>query len=150
MRTLSSRVMLTTVLGAALSVAGVGIIPTTSALAQTSVEELTVTGHYGPDGAQSLSQPVSFADLDLSSSDGRNEFKHRISLTARYLCEKLGENETSDGVTPSCRDSAVSDAMAQAGPIIKAFQRAQWAAGPAWSPPYPTAWEKTYPDSPYQ
>lgn len=145
----SSRATLTTIFGAALSVAGV--IPATPVSAQTTVQELTVTGRYGPDNQpRSLSQAVSYADLDLSSPEGRNELKHRISLTARYLCDKLGENETSDTVVPSCRNAAEQDAMAQARPIIAAFKRGpQWAAGPAWSPPYPSTWDKSYPTSPY-
>jgi UrcA family protein len=142
--------MLATVFGAALSVAGIGIISATPAVAQSSVDEVTVIGHFGPDNApQSLSQAVSYADLDLSTSPGKNELKHRISLTARYLCDKLGEEEDSGSVEPSCRKAAVSDAMAQARPIIAAFERTAWAAGPAWNAPYPPTWENTYPDSPY-
>jgi UrcA family protein len=130
-------------LGAALSAGGLGIIAGAPASAQSTVEELTVTGHYGPDNTPSrLSQAVSYADLDLSTSDGRYLLKQRISLTARYLCDRLGEDEASDGVLPSCKDAAISDAMAQARPIIPYFTRgSQWAAGPAWN--------QTYPDSPY-
>jgi UrcA family protein len=119
------------------------------AQAQSTVEELTVTGHYGgplPDNVRSISQTVSFADLDLSTGDGRHELKHRISLTARYLCDKLGESDTSDGVAPSCRDAATKDADAQADTVIASFTRGTtWAAGPAWSPPYPRTWVETYP-----
>lgn len=40
-----------------------------SALAQAAPEEIVVTGRYGqvPDGVRTLSQPVSYADLDLST-----------------------------------------------------------------------------------
>jgi UrcA family protein len=129
---------------------GAGVLFTAPALAQSAVGELTVTGHFGLENAQTLSETVSYADLDLSTAAGRDEFKHRISLTARYLCGKLGEDETSDGVTPSCRDAAVSEAMTQARPIIAAFKRQEWMAGAAWTAPYPPTWEKTYPDTPYR
>lgn len=149
MRARSLRVVL---FGAAMSVAGMGIIAATPpASAQTTVEEFTVTGHHGPDNeATSLSQAVSYADLDLSTAEGRYELKYRISHTARYLCRKLGEDETSDGVVPSCRDAAVRDAMTRARPIIFAYERdSEWAAERAWRPPYPPTWNDAYPDSPY-
>jgi UrcA family protein len=137
--------------GAAVSVAGVGIVAGAPASAQTTVEEFIVTGHNGPDNeATSLSQAVSYADLDLSSAEGRYELRHRVSVTARYLCRRLGEDDTSDGVVPSCRDAAVRDAMTRARPIIVASERdAEWAAASAWRPPYRSSWDDTYPDSPY-
>ena len=118
------------------------------ALAQTSVEELTVTGRYGtvPDNVKSLTQPVSYADLDLSTPAGQHEFRHRISLTARYLCDKLGENDTATSVVPSCRDAAERDANAQADTVIARFspRGSTWVAGPVWSPPYPSTWADKY------
>lgn len=119
------------------------------ALAQPTVEELTVTGRYGrvPDSVRSLSQTVSYADLDLSTDAGRREFRHRLQLTARYLCDKLGESSTSDGVAPSCRDAAVKDAMQRAGTLEAGFapRGTTWTAGPAWASPYPSEWTTTYP-----
>ena len=114
--------------------------------AQTTVEELTVTGPYGdPDNIRSISQAVGFGDLDLATDVGRHEFKHRIALTARFLCDKLGESDTSDGVAPSFRDAATRDADAQADAVIAHFSRAAWVARPAWAAPYPTTWVETYP-----
>jgi UrcA family protein len=120
---------------------------TAPARAQSTVEELTVTGHYGklPDNVRSVSQTVSYADLDLTSDGGRHELKHRIALTARYLCDKLGESDTG-GVVPSCRDAATTDADRQADDVIAHLSRGPtWVAGPAWSPPYPRTWVETYP-----
>jgi UrcA family protein len=118
-------------------------------LAQSTVEEVTVMGRYGtlPDNVRSVSQTVSYADLDLSADAGRHEFKHRIALTARYLCDKLGESDSSDGVVPSCRDAATRDAYAQADAVIAHFspRGPTWVAGPAWSEPYPRTWVETYP-----
>lgn len=118
--------------------------------AQPADEEIIVSGSYGkvPDNTQSLSQSVSYADLDLSNPSGRAELRHRVRLTARYLCEKLGETDTSSGVTPSCRDAAARDALSRVGTLeAQAAPRGTtWVAGPAWAPPYPSAWISRYPD----
>lgn len=119
------------------------------AAAQPAVEELTVTGRYGraPDSVKSLSQGVSYADLDLSTEAGRKVLRQRISLTARYLCDKLGESSTGDSIAPSCRDAAAKDAMARVGKLEEGFapRGTTWVAGPAWAPPYPADWAAKYP-----
>jgi UrcA family protein len=120
------------------------------AFAQAADEEMVVTGRYGkvPDSVTSLSQRVSYADLDLSTAGGRAEFRHRLRLTARYLCEKLGETDTSSSVVPSCRDAAVKDALSRAGTLEAhaAPRGTTWVAGSRWSPPYPGEWVSRYPD----
>jgi UrcA family protein len=143
-----------TVAGAVLAVIG-AVSAASPALAQaasgqSSVEELTVTGRYGavPDNVKSLSLPVSYADLDLSTDAGKHEFRHRISLTARYLCDKLGEPDTtSNGIVPSCRDDAERNANAQAETVLAHFspRGPTWTVGPAWSAPYPATWAEKYP-----
>jgi len=137
-------------LGLCCLAAGAALMPIASpVMAQAADEDIIVTGRYGrvPDNVQSLSQHVSYADLDLSTAAGRSELKHRISLTARYLCGKLGESETSDPVAPSCRDAATKDAMNRVGTIEEHFapRGTAWARGPAWEPPYPSDWATTYP-----
>jgi UrcA family protein len=126
-----------------------GLAAAAPAIAQTTVEELTVTGRYGrvPDSVRSLSQAVSYADLDLSTEAGRRAFRQRLSLTARYLCDKLGESGTGDAVAPSCRDAATRDAIQRAGTLEAQFapRGTTWVAGPAWAPPYPTVWVTQYP-----
>jgi len=128
---------------------GSGIAVASPVIAQPSSEEIIVTGRYGrvPDSVQSLSQAVSYADLDLSTAAGRSELRHRLNLTARFLCDKLGESDTSTGIVPSCRDAAVKDAMARAGTIEEKFapRGTTWVAGPAWAPPYPSDWTTKYP-----
>ena len=96
---------------------------------------------------ETLSQTVSYADLDLGSAEGRHELKHRISLTARYLCDKLGESDASDPVVPSCRDAATRDADARADAVIARFSARgpTWVAGSPWSAPYPRTWIERYP-----
>lgn len=119
------------------------------ATAQGAPEEITVTGRYGkvPDSVQSLSQAVSYADLDLSTKAGKDELRRRVSLTARFLCEKMGETDTTDPVAPSCRDAAVSDAMQRIGTIEGSFapRGTTWVHPPAWVPPYPADWTTRYP-----
>ena len=112
-------------------------------------EEIIVTGKYGrvPDNVQSLSQPVSYADLDLSLSADRAELRHRLNLTARFLCDKLGESDTSTSIVPSCRDAAVRDAMNRIGTVEQHFapRGTTWVRGDRWSPPYPADWSTRYP-----
>lgn len=131
--------------------AGAAIVGFAAPSMAQSDEELVVTGRYGgtmPESVKSLSQTVSYADLDLSSAAGRAEFRHRIRLTARFLCGKLGENDTATGVGPSCRDAATQDAVKRAGTLEAHFapRGTTWVAGPAWSAPYPAAWISQYPD----
>ena len=118
-------------------------------LAQPVDEEIVITAHRGelPDNVQTASQPVSYADLDLSTGAGRDILKHRLRLTSRYLCEKLGETDTSPGVTPSCRDAAYQDALSRAGTVWEHFapRGTAWVAPPAWHAPYPGDWDRAYP-----
>jgi len=133
--------------GSVLILSGLISINSSTSFAQTS-EDITVTGRYGrvPDSVRSLSQAVSYADLDLSTKAGKAELRHRVALTARYLCDKLGEPATSSP-PPSCRDAAVSDAMSRVGTIEEGFapRGTTWTAGPRWQAPYPADWVKRYP-----
>jgi UrcA family protein len=117
-------------------------------LAQNS-EDITVTGRYGrvPDSVQSLSQAVSYADLDLSTKAGKDELRHRVALTARYLCGRLGESDSASPVAPSCRDAALKDAMARVGTVEEGFapRGTSWVAGTRWQAPYPEDWYTKYP-----
>lgn len=140
-KTLFSSAICGVLIGAA--IAGTAV----PAMAQSD-EDIIVTGRYGrvPDNVQSLSQVVGYADLDLSTESGRRILKHRISLTARFLCEKLGESDAG-GVTPSCRDAAVRDALDRVGTLEAHYapRGSAWVAGPAWQAPYPPEWDDRYP-----
>ena len=83
-------------------------------------EDLVIYGR-APDDAEALSQRVSYADLDLFYPADRRELRRRISLTARDLCERLGESDGSGSLLPSCRDEAERDALRRVGTI-----EAQW------------------------
>jgi len=126
----------------------VTMVPSISA-AQGAPEEIVVTGNYGrvPDSVRTLSQAVSYADLDLSTKAGRDEMQHRLNLTARFLCDKLGESSTGDSLVPSCRDAAVRDANQRLGTIEASFapRGTTWVRPPAWRAPYPADWTTRYP-----
>ena len=119
------------------------------ALAQLTEEEIIVTGRYGrvPDNVQSLSQSVGYADLDLSRESDRARLKRRISLTARYLCDKLGESDVATPPAPSCRDAATADAMKRVGKVEEGFapRGTTWTRPYDWAAPYPSDWEQRYP-----
>jgi hypothetical protein len=103
------------------------VLAGTPAFAQT-VDELTVTGRLGPDGApRSLSQAVSYGDLDKDA--------------ARDLCDRLGESNTAYApIVPSCRDAAYNDAISQVkmavaeAPARNAYASAQAADASAVAP----------------
>lgn len=114
----------------------------TAALAQvatdpSTVGELTVTGRWPGDRPQTLSAPVSYADLDLRMSRDQAELRHRVQATAEDLCRQLGEGGPQPPmVGGSCRENAVRGAMGQVRMAI-----AQAMTGPAYAaaapPPEP-------------
>ncbi|MGE4058470.1 MAG: UrcA family protein [Sphingomonadales bacterium] len=118
--------------------------------AQSGVEEIIVEGRNEelPESARSATQAVSYADLDLSTEAGKKELRHRVNLTARFLCDKLGQSATTSvSAVPSCREAAVKDAMERVGTAEEnAVPRGTaWVAPPAWQAPYPSSWAQTYP-----
>lgn len=125
------------------------VIVAAPAIAQNAPEEIIVTGEYGkaPDSVKSLSQSVSYADLDLSTQPGRDELRHRVNLTARFLCDKLGESSTASPITPSCRQEAVRSAMKRVGTIEQGFapRGTTWVRPSPWQSPYPADWQTQYP-----
>jgi len=138
-----SKLLLKTLAAASVMITG------QAAFSQPAPDEIIVTGRYGrvPDSVQSLSQAVSYADLDLSLAADRAELRHRLNLTARFLCDKLGESDTPSSVVPSCRDAAVSDAMRRVGTLEAHFapRGTTWARPSPWAAPYPPDWTTRYP-----
>src|SRR5579859_6625424 len=101
------------------------------ALAQ-NIDELTVTGH-GP-RAQSLSEAVSYADLDLTQRADRATLQRRVSDTAGRLCNQLNQDPaTHHNMGKSCKDIAIRDAMGQ---VRQAFADAS--SSPAYVDAYGT------------
>ena len=89
------------------------------ASAQSSVDELTVVGRFGPDGPQTLSRTVSYRDLDLTRPGDQEVLRGRIKDTATALCNELGESAAGGSpLVPSCRDGAIRDAQIQARTAI--------------------------------
>lgn len=111
-------------------------------------EDIVVEGRWGRvrDDVDTMSQRVSYADLDLRYAEDRRELRHRVDLTARYLCDRLGEDENSSSVVPSCREAAVRDAMRRVGTVEAdwAPRGTAWVRPAAWQAPYPTSWKNQY------
>jgi UrcA family protein len=83
------------------------------ALAQ-SVEELTVTGHVPGQRVRSLSEAVSFADLDLTYAADRDRLRVRVNNAARRVCTQLNQDApNAANLGHSCQEVAVRNAMDQ-------------------------------------
>ncbi len=109
-------------------------------------EEIVVYGSYErlPDDVRSASQRVSYADLDLATPWGWDEFRYRIRTTARFLCDRLGEPRNATPPRSSCRRAAERDALRRLGTHaqLRAPRDTAWVAGPAWVPPYLAGWRE--------
>ena len=140
-----------------LCLAAATVLPATPGLAQSYADdEIVVTGHWSrgqlPDDVQTASQPISYADLDLSTDWGRKELKHRSNLVARFLCDRLGEPDDRTHLTgTSCREEATRDALKRVGTVEESWapRHTAWVKGPTWRAPYAEDWASKYPDDPY-
>jgi UrcA family protein len=107
-------------------------------------EDIVVEGRWGRtlDDVDALSQRVSYADLDLRYAEDRRELRHRVDQTARYLCDRLGENDTGSSIVPSCREAAVRDAMRRVGTVEAdwAPRGTGWVRPARWQAPYRDGW----------
>lgn len=143
-----NRPLIMSVRNAAMGAAMAACLAFTAAAHAQPTEDIIVMGRYGnvPSSVQTLSQSVSYADLDLSLPSHRTELKRRVTLTARYLCQKLGETSSGDPVAPSCQTAARNDALKRIGTIEEGFapRGTAWVAPPAWHAPYPSDWVATY------
>lgn len=95
------------------------------ALAQSTLDELTVTGQYNPRNGppETLSQRVSYADLDLTRAAGRDELNLRIRAAATDVCKRVGAEPTGfQNLSSSCEQIAQRGAMSQ---VRKAFAGAR-------------------------
>lgn len=103
-------------LGAALATCLVGAPASAFAQPTSTVQEITVVGRTGLGReARSLSQTVSFSDLDLTTRSGQTALTQRVTSTADSLCRQLGEHPTAQHppVRTSCRQGAVNSAADQ-------------------------------------
>lgn len=122
---------------AAVAAAGLAAAAT-PAFAQPVAGEVVVIGHGGEGPfLRSVSEPVSYTDLDLSSPQGRAVLHERIRAAAADVCRQLRfRNMTGSAILPSCENDAVAAARAQ-----ERLAYAQ-AAPPAYAyaPPPPAAY----------
>jgi UrcA family protein len=94
-------------------VAAAGFALALPAAAQT-VEELTVTGHTLRNSPQSLSETVSYSDLDLTQSRQRTILERRVNAAAGRVCDRLNRPRPSAGnLGHSCQEVAVRGASDQ-------------------------------------
>jgi UrcA family protein len=123
---------------ATLTAAALAAVP---AFAQP-LDELTVTSH-GP-RAMSLSDTVSYADLDLTLRADRDRLLTRVSDTAGRLCDQLDQDPASNhNIGKSCKDVAIRGAMGQ---VRQAFADA--GSNPAYVNTYGTPTSAIVPDDP--
>lgn len=116
--------------------AGVAVAWAGTAWAQATVGEVTVTGRYGvgPE-TRSLSAPVSYGDLDLTTGAGREALRQRVKLTARDLCHQLGEaNMGATAGQPSCEQDAVNSATQQERIAFEQASAQAYAVNPPTAP----------------
>jgi UrcA family protein len=72
----------------------------------------------------SISQRVSYADLNLASVSGSQEMEARVRSTARALCEKLDQRYPLSGFqTETCVRNTVSKGMADVRAAISAAEK---------------------------
>lgn len=110
------------------ALAGLSAAAAGAALAQPTYSgEITVYGRAPmPGEPYSLSQTVSYRDLDLSTRYGVETLKRRVSEAARAMCADLGERperEQNTTVLPSCQGAARESA---AGQVMRAVQGARY------------------------
>lgn len=103
------------------------------ALAQPTVGEVVVIAPQG----DSLSEPVSYADLDLTTTTGRAVLHERIREAAADVCYRLQtDDRTGSSVAPGCVSDAVDRARDQER---RAYAQAENQAY-AYAPPPPPAY----------
>jgi len=121
----------------ALAAFGIAALPQlASANGEVKIEAnkvVTITqGHY-PKTTQAvqLSRTVSYADLDLSTSAGANEFQSRIQGTAEQVCDQLrafapaGSAGAEMNERATCVKGAVDAAMDRARLVVASAQKAK-------------------------
>ena len=108
--------------------AGLAAAWAASAQPQTVAEEVVVTARYKGKELRSLSVPVSYRDLDLTTEAGRETLKKRVKDTANDACRRLGEgNLGGTYALPSCEREAINSV---AGQEQQAFAHAKPRTGP--------------------
>ncbi|CAN7256487.1 UrcA family protein [Phenylobacterium sp. LjRoot225] len=130
---LESRASFRTWICAALAV---GLTAAAAPVIAQTVGELTVTGRYGvgPD-VRSLSAPVSYRDLDLTTQGGRDVLRERVRMTAQDLCRRLGEaGAGGTALLPSCERDAVNSSAEQQRMAFAGAKSQAYAVNPPAEP----------------
>lgn len=90
------------------------LVATATPVFAQPIDEVTIYGRNRYVEPQSLSQRVSYADLNLVYAGDRAALLRRVNYAARSVCERLNEPGPSPAsLGHSCQDVAVRDAMPQ-------------------------------------
>jgi UrcA family protein len=120
-------------LAAGIALAAAAAVPAfAQPVAETTAGEVVVTGRYhvGPN-VRTLSAPVSYRDLDLTTAAGQNVLTQRVRAAARDLCRRLGEaNMGRTLAQPSCEQDAMNSATGQERVAIAQATPRSYAANP--------------------
>lgn len=99
------------------------------AIAQ-DLDELVITGH-GRNPPPSLTERVSFDDLDLRAAPDRAVLRYRVVKTAQRVCRLLGEQAPTPSPSiraNSCEGVATTNAMRQVRVAVRqAYERPAYA-----------------------
>lgn len=79
------------------------------------------SGAFGLLNKVSMSRPVSYHDLDLTTRDGARELRDRVRDTARDICQQLAEEypyKQQPGST-KCYEGALKNGMVRADAAIR-------------------------------
>jgi UrcA family protein len=120
--------------GAALAAAG--LVAAHPAFSQTAtVEEFVVIGQRP--GMEKFTYPISFADLDLKTVSGQAALRHRVRVSAEYVCRKLADRDNKPSTFGDCRRKAIDGAQAATAKAIDAAhaRKGPFHPGHAWDPP---------------
>jgi UrcA family protein len=83
-----------------------------------------------PPGKLSLSEPVSYGDLDLRTGEGAHELRARVRDAAREICERLADAYPVEQATGThCYKDAVDAAMLRADTAIGTARNYAYADG---------------------
>jgi UrcA family protein len=120
--------------GAALAAAG--LVAARPAFSQTAtVEEFVVIGQRP--GMEKFTYPISYADLDLKTVSGQAALRHRVRVSAEYVCRKLADRDNKPNTFGDCRRKAIDGAQAATAKAIDAAQarKGPFHPGHSWDPP---------------
>ena len=118
------------------ALAAAGLTAARAAVSATpTVEEIVVVGQRP--GLEKFTYPVSYADLDLKTVSGQAALRHRVGLSADYVCRKLADLDNKPNTFGDCRRKSINNAEAATAKAIAAAKArtGPFHPGETWEPP---------------